>query len=101
MPCPTCNHTMHGLGENEGRRHFWCPRCGTVKTMTGEFEDATVPTQRADPQAAAVVAAARELMDVWGTLPDRPGVVVVDAADFHSLRSALAALDARKEPTDA
>lgn len=92
MPCPTCGHTMHGLGEcdNESRRdnvkraiaemslllpdpkapdwmpalgnsnradarclqgafeylhealeepesrHFWCPRCGTVRTVTGE-----------------------------------------------------------------
>lgn len=26
MACPTCDHTMHGLGE----QWFWCPRCGTV-----------------------------------------------------------------------
>lgn len=33
MPCPTCNHTMHNLGLAEsGKRTFWCPRCGTIKT---------------------------------------------------------------------
>ena len=26
MSCPTCDHTMHGLGN----RWFWCPRCGTT-----------------------------------------------------------------------
>lgn len=35
MSCPTCDHTMHNLGlDQAGRRTFWCPRCGTIKTET-------------------------------------------------------------------
>lgn len=33
MPCPTCSHTLHGVGEvpaSGGRPIFWCPRCGTL-----------------------------------------------------------------------
>lgn len=26
MSCPTCNHTMHGVGD----KWFWCPNCGTI-----------------------------------------------------------------------
>lgn len=35
MSCP-CGHTMQNLGV-EGKRIFWCPRCGTLKEYTGEF----------------------------------------------------------------
>jgi tRNA(Ile2) C34 agmatinyltransferase TiaS len=35
MACPTCSHTMHGLGHDI----FWCPRCGTLRTGP----DATTP----------------------------------------------------------
>lgn len=27
MACPTCDHTMQGLGD----QWSWCPRCGTVR----------------------------------------------------------------------
>ena len=27
MSCPTCDHTMNGIGNGV----FWCPRCGTLK----------------------------------------------------------------------
>lgn len=27
MNCPTCDHTMAGLGD----RWYWCSRCGTTK----------------------------------------------------------------------
>lgn len=27
MPCPNCDHTMHGIGDQS---NFWCPRCGTL-----------------------------------------------------------------------
>ncbi len=27
MACPTCDHTMNGIGHGL----FWCPRCGTLK----------------------------------------------------------------------
>jgi len=33
MSCPTCGHTMHGIGEVPavgGQPAFWCPRCGTL-----------------------------------------------------------------------
>lgn len=31
MPCPTCSHTMQCIGTLEGRTHYWCPRCGTLR----------------------------------------------------------------------
>lgn len=27
MACPTCDHTMQGIGTQGA---FWCPRCGTI-----------------------------------------------------------------------
>lgn len=37
MPCPTCDHTLTNLGLDQGgRRTFWCPRCGTIKSETTE-----------------------------------------------------------------
>ena len=43
MSCPTCDHTMHHIG-GEDRRHFWCPRCGTIVTVVSEtFTDTTKP----------------------------------------------------------
>ena len=45
MACPTCDHTMHSLGQLvSGERYWWCPRCGTLKG------DLSVP-----PVAAAMV----------------------------------------------
>jgi hypothetical protein len=39
MACPICSHTMQGVGKNEqGFRQWWCNRCGTVKTQSGDFE---------------------------------------------------------------
>jgi hypothetical protein len=33
VPCHTCRHTLSNLGLDEaGRRVFWCPRCGSLKT---------------------------------------------------------------------
>jgi tRNA(Ile2) C34 agmatinyltransferase TiaS len=26
MSCPTCDHTMHSVGDTA----WWCPRCGTL-----------------------------------------------------------------------
>jgi uncharacterized Zn finger protein len=43
MPCPTCSHTMHGLDTAGAERLFWCPRCGTVKSIHGDYENVTVP----------------------------------------------------------
>lgn len=39
MACPTCDHTMHGVGHGV----FHCPRCGT---LTGCYADgsASVPS---------------------------------------------------------
>ena len=32
MACPTCDHTMHGIGKTADEKWvFWCPRCGTLK----------------------------------------------------------------------
>lgn len=45
MACPTCDHTMQGIGEiNKGDcRVFWCPRCGTLryKHSDGQESDST------------------------------------------------------------
>jgi Zn-finger nucleic acid-binding protein len=42
MACPTCSHTMQNLGV-ESERVFWCPRCGTIKTVRGERESVEAP----------------------------------------------------------
>ena len=33
MSCPTCDHTMTGVGDG----NFWCPRCGTIRKV-GHYE---------------------------------------------------------------
>ena len=40
MACPTCDHTMQNLGV-ENQKIFWCPRCGTLKTVSpsGDYEE--------------------------------------------------------------
>ncbi len=38
MACPTCDHTMQNLGVN-GQKIFWCNRCGTIKTVCGDYEE--------------------------------------------------------------
>ena len=42
MACPTCDHTMQNLGVN-GQKIFWCNRCGTIKTVTVDFEEFEEP----------------------------------------------------------
>ncbi len=42
MACTLCGHTMQNLGV-EGQRIFWCPRCGSIKSVVGEYESVTVP----------------------------------------------------------
>lgn len=38
MPCPTCNCTLHNIGNVETgpslRRNFWCASCGTLYSDT-------------------------------------------------------------------
>ena len=43
MNCPTCSHSMCGLGLDTSRM-YWCPRCGTIKSLDrGDFADVSVP----------------------------------------------------------
>lgn len=42
MACPTCDHTMQNLGVN-GQKIFWCNRCGTIKTVIGDYEEIEEP----------------------------------------------------------
>lgn len=42
MACPTCDHTMQNLGVN-GQKIFWCNRCGTIKTITRDYEEFEEP----------------------------------------------------------
>jgi hypothetical protein len=39
MSCPICGHTMQQLAT----AHFWCPRCGTLKSATPLREDFQTP----------------------------------------------------------
>jgi tRNA(Ile2) C34 agmatinyltransferase TiaS len=44
MPCAICNHTVQSVGRNEqGFRQFWCSRCGTIKTISQDFESTESP----------------------------------------------------------
>lgn len=46
MSCPTCGHTMHGIGAVPavgGQPVFWCPRCGTVEDHADGITDVGVP----------------------------------------------------------
>lgn len=47
MACPTCDHTMHGLGD----RWFWCPRCGTV--LNGDDREHTTSQTKLTEQVRA------------------------------------------------
>lgn len=38
MACPTCDHTMRNFGV-ENQKIFWCSRCGTLKTVNGDYEE--------------------------------------------------------------
>lgn len=40
MACPTCDHTMHGIGGS----NFWCPRCGMLVDTEHVYRD--YPTLR-------------------------------------------------------
>ncbi len=42
MACPTCDHMMQNLGATTDRI-FWCPRCGTIRTIRGQCNDDAVP----------------------------------------------------------
>ena len=41
MPCPICNHTVQSLSGNLGL--FWCPRCGTLLKVAGDFQEHEAP----------------------------------------------------------
>lgn len=34
MACPNCDHTMQNIG-SYAANVFWCPRCGTVRGVSG------------------------------------------------------------------
>lgn len=35
MPCPVCDRTMQNVGATTDRI-FWCPTCGTLRTVSGD-----------------------------------------------------------------
>lgn len=44
--CPSCGHTMHGIGHVPavgGEPVFWCPRCGTLEDHTNGIMDVGTP----------------------------------------------------------
>jgi hypothetical protein len=42
MPCDICDHTVQSIGATD-RPTYWCPRCGTLKIVTGDFHDTKPP----------------------------------------------------------
>jgi hypothetical protein len=42
MPCDICDHTVQNIGA-KGRRIWWCPRCGSLRTKIGEHSQTDVP----------------------------------------------------------
>jgi len=36
MACSTCGHTMQGLVTQDSYKIFWCPRCGSLKNVSGQ-----------------------------------------------------------------
>lgn len=57
MACPTCDHTMQGLGlTTTGQRWFWCPRCGTLTEQA--------PGRRPVAERPRVVRRAEALLDL-------------------------------------
>ncbi len=42
MACPVCDHTMQKI--SDGPRVFWCPRCGSLRTLRGENVDDETPS---------------------------------------------------------
>lgn len=61
MSCPICKHTMSQLGLDQvNRRVFWCPRCGTLKTIT---QAVTVKEEFEESESPKLVARARLLAD--------------------------------------
>jgi carbon storage regulator CsrA len=45
MACPICDSTVQHLGNLGviGKRIWWCPRCGTLVTVSDEGREADVP----------------------------------------------------------
>lgn len=41
--CPKCTRTMQGIGDTGGCRHWWCPYCGTLKSVQKDFERVESP----------------------------------------------------------
>jgi hypothetical protein len=41
MPCPTCDGTMQAI--STGERHYWCPRCGTLKEQGTHYDNVSAP----------------------------------------------------------
>lgn len=70
MPCPTCDHTVQGIGFGM----FWCPRCGTLIWHTGAGKAVDVPklVERCRKLEAAHVGAS-------------PGVGLNLTLDWHRL----------------
>lgn len=49
MPCPTCSHTLHFVGEGD-IRIYHCPRCGTLVTDRDAADGVTVNRYVAVPK---------------------------------------------------
>jgi len=54
MACPTCDHTMSGLGS----AWYWCPRCGTLRHALGDLSN---------DEAPKLVGRVRDLVSIEGT----------------------------------
>jgi transposase len=63
MACPTCDHTMQGVGNGA----FWCPRCGTIQLAPNTFEMPMLVSRTREFTAT--------LGPMWTALANRLGVL--------------------------
>lgn len=67
MSCPTCDHTMQGIGKLEtGERLFWCPRCGTIRRVRHE-RTGWIAGQSTVDDVPKLPGRVRELLDYFET----------------------------------
>jgi hypothetical protein len=61
MPCDICDHTVQNIGAAD-RPTFWCPRCGALKIVSGDFH-ATEPPALVGRVRAVALSARECLLD--------------------------------------
>lgn len=93
MSCPICSHTMEGL-DTPGRRLFWCPRCGTLRELTGaDPNESVAPFSRMS--VPSLVGRVRQFREMIG---NGRGLAASDAELWHRLGITEAILRPEERP---